>query len=324
MGSAIFWKVKIITFAKDLIGVLFGLQHIKMHNVIEIFKTNIERKSQAEEVFNTLKNILPDARINFDLDDRDKILRVENVTIDPGVIIVAVEKLGFLCKMIPDKVCMDNSNSPEDMNEFWEAGFTAHKTMWGFSPANSAIIAKDVFVENGISDILIPGIGYGRNAQVFVENDIKVTGIEISKTAIELAGTHYHHDIKIFHGSVTDMPFDDHLYEGIFCYGLVYLLNPEQRKKMIRDSYNQLKPGGWMIFSVVSKNSPNYGKGKEVAKDTFEVGKGGQVFFYDMNTVKQDFEQYGFIESFEIDEQTNPVTNKPSFRFIVVKCKKEH
>ena len=36
-----------------------------------------------------------------------------------------------------------------------------------------------------VKDILIPGVGYGRNAKVFIDNGINVTGIEISKTATQ-------------------------------------------------------------------------------------------------------------------------------------------
>lgn len=281
-------------------------------NVIEIFKTNIQGPNEAEEVLHALQGILPGARINFVADDIDKIIRVEHPAIDPAAVLSVVEKLGFSCKLIPDKIC----NSPEDMRNFWDTAFTGHQTMWGFEPAQSAIIAKDLFIEKGIKDVLIPGIGYGRNARPFIENGIKVTGIEISQKAIELARELHGAGMQIFHGSVTDMPFDAHLYEGIFCYGLVYLLNPEQRKKMIRDCFRQLQPGGWMIFSVVSKTSPNYGKGKEVAKDTFEVGKGGQVFFYDTGAVELEFGPYGLVDYFEVEEL-------PSFRFMVVRCKKD-
>ncbi|SEW52763.1 class I SAM-dependent methyltransferase [Chitinophaga arvensicola] len=290
--------------------------------MIEIFKTSIQDQHDTVKVVDALSSILPNAHLNFDLEDQDKVLRIQHPAIDTAAVITVVESLGFSCKVIPDKICTDTHNSAADMQAFWDASFNGHQTMWGFEPTQSAIIAKDLFVEKGIKDILVPGIGYGRNARVFVENGMQVTGIEISQTAIGLARKHYGHDMQIFHGSVTDMPFDNHLYEGIFCYGLVYLLNPEQRKKMIRDAYQQLQPGGWMVFSVVSRNSPNYGKGKEVGKHTFEIGKGGQLFFYDEDAVKQEFGDYGLTDFWEIDEQTNAVTNQPAFRFIVIKCKK--
>jgi len=289
---------------------------------VEIFKTNIQQKSEADDVYKRLSGFMPDAKINFDLDDCDKILRIEDLMIDLVSVVSIVEDLGFICKPIPDKICTKSINSAEGMSEFWENSFVAHNTMWGFEPANSAIITKDFFLEQGIKDVLVPGIGYGRNARPFVENQMNVTGIEISGTAIQLAREKYGFDMELFEGSVTEMPFNNTLYEGIFCYGLLYLLNPEQRIKLITDCYKQLKPGGWMVFSVLSKNSANFGKGKVVGKDTFEVVKGAEIFFYDTRSVVMEFGKFGLQEFFEIDEQNDPVTKKPSFKFIVIKCTK--
>ncbi|WP_260142154.1 class I SAM-dependent methyltransferase [Elizabethkingia miricola] len=61
--------------------------------------------------------------------------------------------------------------------------------------------------------------------EIFLENGMTVTGIETSLIAIDLVQKHFGSELKIYHGSVTDMPFDNKLYEGIFCYGLIYLLD---------------------------------------------------------------------------------------------------
>ncbi len=115
------------------------------------------------------------------------------------------------------------------MAEFWEEAFKDKQEMWGLEPAKSTIITKDFFIEQGVKNVLIPGIGYGRNAQIFIDNGISVTGIEISQTAIDLAQKHFKNNLTIYHGSVTEMPFDDKLYDGIFCYGLIYLLDKGER-----------------------------------------------------------------------------------------------
>jgi 2-polyprenyl-3-methyl-5-hydroxy-6-metoxy-1,4-benzoquinol methylase len=70
-------------------------------------------------------------------------------------------------------------------------------------------------------EILIPGIGHGRNANIFCENGFNVTGIGISKTAIDLAKNKNGLDIKIHNGYVTQMPLDNKIYDGIFCYALI-------------------------------------------------------------------------------------------------------
>lgn len=208
------------------------------------------------------------------------------------------------------------------MTEFWEASFTDKQTMWGFEPADSAIAAKDFFLEKQVKDILIPGIGYGRNAKHFLDHGMKVTGIEISQTAINLAETHYGKDLKIYHGPVADMPFDDQLYDGLFCHALIHLLNSKQREKLISDCYAQLKPGGYMIFSAISTKSPTYGTGKKLGQNWYETTPGVHMFFYDHDSVKQEFENYGLIDIKTIDEPVKNRANQVPFKFLLISCKK--
>ncbi|MEY8755619.1 class I SAM-dependent methyltransferase [Peribacillus frigoritolerans] len=208
------------------------------------------------------------------------------------------------------------------MTEIWESSFIENQMIWGLEPSDSAILTKDFFLEKKVKDILIPGIGYGRNAQVFTDNGINVTGIEISKTAIELARQNGL-NLNIFHGSVTDMPFDNKLYDGIFCYALIHLLNNRERDKFIKDCYNQLKPNGYMIFTTISKEAPMFGKGKQLGKDYFEIMEGMKMFFYDPDSIKQEFGNYGLIEFSEIVEPHKNMENKLPFKFIMVKCQKD-
>lgn len=199
------------------------------------------------------------------------------------------------------------------MTEFWEANFIEKQEMWGFEPSHSAILTKEFFVEKGIKNVLIPGIGYGRNAKVFKENGMTVTGIEISKTAIELAKKHYGTDMTIYHGSVTNMPFDNSQYDGIFCYALIHLLDSREREKLIQDCYNQLTDNGYMVFTAISKDASTYGKGNFVSNDRYEIHEGVKIFFYDKEIVKAEFDKVGLFEIIEINE------NQP---FFLIKCKK--
>jgi SAM-dependent methyltransferase len=208
------------------------------------------------------------------------------------------------------------------MKAFWDNKFREEKTNWGFVPSDSAIFAKDFFLANNARDILLPGIGYGRNAKIFHESGIKVTGIEISKYAIEMAKTETGLDIPIYHGSVTDMPFDDRCYDGIFCYALIHLLNSTERKRFIRNCYDQLGPGGTMIFTVISTKSDLYGKGKLLSINRYELMKGLMVYFYDMDSVYREFSDYGLFEVAEIDEPIKHMPDEPPLKCIWLKCRK--
>ncbi|PHI20778.1 SAM-dependent methyltransferase [Lewinellaceae bacterium SD302] len=199
------------------------------------------------------------------------------------------------------------------MTEFWEENFAEKQEMWGLNPSKSAELTKDFFVENAVKSMLIPGIGYGRKAQVFKENGIEVTGIEISKSAIELAKKNYGSSLNIFHGSVSEMPFDNEEYDGIFCYALIHLLGEEERKKLIYDCYNQLASNGYMVFTAISKGAPNFGKGKLVAKDRYEFHEGVKIFYYDLESIRAEFGNVGLLEVQKVNE------NQPMF---LIKCRK--
>lgn len=209
------------------------------------------------------------------------------------------------------------------MTEFWESSFKAKQEMWGWEPADSAIEALRLFKKYALTKILIPGFGYGRNAKPFVENGFEVTGIEISETAADLAKKHFGGGIKLYLGSVSSMPFDQQLYDGIFCYSLIHLLSEQERIKLLEDCYKQLKPNGYMIFVSISKTDFRYGQGKEISKDTFQTWPGVTLFFYDSDSITKESGNFGLIEAREISEPLKDDGHKPSQRFWYIKCYKK-
>lgn len=205
------------------------------------------------------------------------------------------------------------------MSEFWEGAFQEKKLMWGEEPAAIAIKASEIFKRLGYKNILIPGFGYGRNARPFYGQGFEVTGIEISRTAIKLAHQLLGRDIRVFHGSVDDMPFDQAVYDGIFCHALVHLLDSAQRHKLIRDCYSQLRHGGMMLFTAITKDASTYGVGEKLGTDRYETKDGVNLYFFDNDSIKEEFGEFGLIEATKIDEAG---IGKPATRFWRIVCKK--
>jgi hypothetical protein len=67
---------------------------------VEIFKTNVCSLGDALQLTSLLTRQFPKCRINFDLDDCDKILRVQGDEFDVTKIINALGKLHFSCVLI--------------------------------------------------------------------------------------------------------------------------------------------------------------------------------------------------------------------------------
>jgi SAM-dependent methyltransferase len=211
----------------------------------------------------------------------------------------------------------------DKMKEFWDRKFSEIRTTWGCEPADSAIQTKDFFVKHKINNILIPGVGYGRNAKPFIDSGIKVTGIEISKTAIALSKNICGADFKIYQGSVTQMPFDDQQFAGIYCYALIHLLNKTERKQFIQNCYNQLSAGGYMIFLVVSTKAAMYGEGRQLSKKRYQIENGLNVYFYTSESATDEFKNYGLIDVKEYDEPVKHLENVPPMKLLMITCQKK-
>jgi len=208
------------------------------------------------------------------------------------------------------------------MSEFWDEMFRKIGVTWRFEPVDSAIFASDLFAQNEFHKILIPGVGFGRNAKPFLEKGMDVTGIEIAETAIRLARENGL-DFPIHHGSVAQMPFDDSVYDGIYCYALIHLLNQNERRQFLKNCYNQLRGGGLMVFITASKSYTKLNEnGKPVSKDRFRIQNGLDVFFYDSVSIEREFRKFGLVEYAEIDEPVKHMPIEEPMKFWMVVCRK--
>jgi hypothetical protein len=70
--------------------------------LVEVFKTNVQHKQQAEVLLNALLHAFPLLDTHFDLDDCDKVLRVEGMLIEPDIIIGLLNTHGFQCTILPE------------------------------------------------------------------------------------------------------------------------------------------------------------------------------------------------------------------------------
>jgi hypothetical protein len=68
--------------------------------MVEVFKTNVQKVSQAKKLIALLFEQFPGNRINFDLNDCDKILRIEGDNFEVQRIIMLVTEKGFVCDVL--------------------------------------------------------------------------------------------------------------------------------------------------------------------------------------------------------------------------------
>ena len=71
-------------------------------NVVQVFKTNVQEREHADMLCDLVQNEITVQRANFDLEDCDKIFRVESsVNIDEKIIAL-LHLHGYSCEELPD------------------------------------------------------------------------------------------------------------------------------------------------------------------------------------------------------------------------------
>jgi hypothetical protein len=68
--------------------------------MVEVFKTNIDNRELATQLQAELVELFPGARINFDLQDCDRILRIESTECIAAEIERVVLNKGFWCEVL--------------------------------------------------------------------------------------------------------------------------------------------------------------------------------------------------------------------------------
>ncbi|NEU07193.1 hypothetical protein GZH53_02610 [Flavihumibacter sp. R14] len=68
--------------------------------MVEVFKTNVQKGQQADTLIIELHQHFPDAKINFDLDDCDRILRIEGLYILADSVMRLLQDNGFKCRIL--------------------------------------------------------------------------------------------------------------------------------------------------------------------------------------------------------------------------------
>lgn len=115
------------------------------------------------------------------------------------------------------------------------------------------------------------GCGIGRHLFFLIEMGFDVHGSDYSLDAVKevnqrLEEMKYPHRVK--HESMTEISEADEFYDAVIAYNVVYHAYLADMKKALGNIYRLLKPGGSLLITFQSKQSPIYNREEEVEPGT--------------------------------------------------------
>lgn len=141
-----------------------------------------------------------------------------------------------------------SDSSPTPLKGFWDKKFAGEKYIYGKAPAK--FLARNYNFIPAKSRVLDIGMGEGRNAVFLATKGYKVTGIDISRVAIQKArflAKEFGVRIDTIQKSIKELRITPGTIDAIICFYYVDREIVETLKKWLR-------PGGVIIFEAYTIN----------------------------------------------------------------------
>ncbi|MDG6226124.1 MAG: class I SAM-dependent methyltransferase [Candidatus Thermoplasmatota archaeon] len=186
-------------------------------------------------------------------------------------------------------------------SDLWEEYYRRKEVHWGGGPIPLPDLPKG-------ARVLEIGCGTGNITLQALERGYDVTGIDLSRTAVQTARERassrgFTPDLDVMDILMDDLPENE--YDAVFLHHVLGSMWEEERSEAVKRSRFALRNGGDISFIDFSMNDMRFGKGQEVEKDTFLKGTGFIQHFFTEGEVRSLFSDMQIMRVEEINWEQN-------------------
>jgi SAM-dependent methyltransferase len=202
-------------------------------------------------------------------------------------------------------VSADEIQSPvETVRKIWDEQYALRPDFWK-GPYNITPITQRLAQGTCVLDI---GCGVGRYLVPLVRNGFRVVGADLSRQALTLLDSNYSRAVA----DIQQLPFPDHSFDAITCYGVLQHLERAGREKAAAELFRILKHKGVTFVEVIGQLDMRYNCGKRIAADTFVRGE-IPTYHFSSSKLRELFHLAGFC-MLSVDEKVTKKRYKGEIR----------
>jgi len=142
---------------------------------------------------------------------------------------------------------------------------------WLVAEPDVAALVEEM-AKDGPKTALDLGCGVGRHALAFARAGFKTHALDLADAGLAELGASAKAeglDVETHLGPMNALPFDDDSFDYVLSFNVIYHGDPDIVRQCISEIMRVLKPGGIYQGTMLSKRNVNYGKGREIAPDTW-------------------------------------------------------
>jgi len=195
----------------------------------------------------------------------------------------------------------------ENPTEYWEQQinnglvrkdyiFKRDGRVWGDETAIYAVLAAQIFNEEKVNRIYVPGCAYGRKCIAFARFGMNVIGADISKVAKEIGQKwvekwepEIRSNIILRHDYALKTNAS---YDGVFLGKVLHQFIEDKAKELVNEIARIIKPGGLICVTTYHRNALSFGYQMFIDKNIFDERGWRPVRFYNEGEVDILFQEF--------------------------------
>jgi len=126
----------------------------------------------------------------------------------------------------------------------------------------------------GVQRVLDLGFGVGRHALLLAQHGFEVYGLDASENGLAFANQWAQQEglkLQLSTGDMARLPYDDGFFDAILTWNVIYHGLSGYIAQTIGEIERCLKPGGYLLCTIISTRHHRFGIGQEIEPKTFVI-----------------------------------------------------
>lgn len=150
-------------------------------------------------------------------------------------------------------------------------GTRGERERW-LTPEAEVTFALEELRARGGTQALDLGCGVGRHALLMARQGLRTSALDGSPTGLdylraEAAAAAVEIDLQ--QGDACSLPYDENTFDYVLAWNVIYHGSTLQARSAVAEITRVLRPRGLFHGTILSKANIHYGRGREIAPDTF-------------------------------------------------------
>jgi SAM-dependent methyltransferase len=156
-------------------------------------------------------------------------------------------------------------------DEIWK---TEEGRIWWLEPEPFVIRMLPRFKNEGLRKVLDLGFGLGRHSILLAKEGFEVHGIDTSPTGLQFALQWAERENVTLHlalGEMSQLPYASGFSDLILAWNVIYHGTVEYIRRTVAEMERCLRPGGYLLCSLISTRNEQCGLGEEIENGTYVI-----------------------------------------------------